>query len=104
MAPCARPGTAYRRDSWRVRIQRRRCRKPSATRDCSLTVSESSTGAEPSPSSAEISESSDDDSIARHRSPLADPKIAAVIWLVALIVLASIAAKLPARANQIDFS
>ncbi len=62
-----------------------------------------STGAEPSRSNPEVS-TSDDDSIARHRSPLADPKIAAAIWLVALIVLASIATKLPARANQIDFS
>jgi hypothetical protein len=41
---------------------------------------------------------------ASERGPLGDPKVTAAIWIVALIVLASIGAKLPARANQIDFS
>ena len=41
---------------------------------------------------------------ASERGPLGDPKVTSAIWIVALIVLTSIAAKLPARANQIDFS
>ncbi|HYR78549.1 MAG TPA: glycosyltransferase family 87 protein, partial [Candidatus Dormibacteraeota bacterium] len=46
----------------------------------------------------------DDARVAVRRSPLADPKVAVAIWVVALVALASIAARLPARANQNDFS
>jgi hypothetical protein len=38
------------------------------------------------------------------KAALRDPKVAALVWIVALIALGSIVAGLPAHANQIDFS
>jgi Glycosyltransferase family 87 len=79
-------------------------------------VSGGSIEAEPSRSSPEISTSLDKSefergggpvtapAIGRRRSPLGDPTVAVTIWIVALMALGSIVARLPARAYQIDFS